>query len=112
MCCRECYDAGYPAHDPTYASKSNPRWYSLPIASHGFYIDCAGCGQRFDSKGLRYCKPECREAGRERLEARTLMAEVGISIDNRRPCQRCGKPIPRWRNGRAVRSDAKLCGRC
>jgi hypothetical protein len=74
----------------------------------GWRLECAGCGRQFESLGLRYCKPECR--GRE--EARKLMAEVGMTVDNRRPCQRCGKPIPRWRNGRAVRADAKMCGRC
>src|SRR5262249_1674392 len=60
----------------------------------------------------RYCKPECRRLSQERLEARALMAEAGMSIDKRQPCQRCGKPIPRWRNGRAVRKDAKTCDRC
>jgi hypothetical protein len=82
------------------------------ISRGGWRIDCAGCGKRFESFGLRYCKPECARVGRERLEARALMAEVGMSIDRRRPCQRCGKPIPRWRNGRAVRKNAKFCGRC
>jgi len=110
--CREGYDAGYPAFDPDYASKNNPRWYSLPIAPHGFYIDCAGCGRRFESLGLRCCSSECTRMAQGRVETRALIAEAGISIDKRRPCQKCGKPIPRWRNGRAVRKDAKTCGRC
>ena len=82
------------------------------ISRGGWRIDCAGYGKRFESFGLRDCKPECRRVGQERLEARALMAEAGMSIDKRQPCQRCGKPIPRWRNGRAVRKDAKTCGRC
>ena len=29
--CREAFDAGFPPYDPSYAEKTNPRWYSLPI---------------------------------------------------------------------------------
>jgi hypothetical protein len=103
-------DSGYLVSAPMTRVSSRER--EDGISRGGWRIDCAGCGKRFESFGLRYCKPECRRAGQERLEARTLMAEVGMSIDKRRPCQRCGGPIPRWRKGRAVRKDAKLCGRC
>src|SRR5215831_11591198 len=47
------------------------------ISRGGWRIDCAGCGKRFESFGLRHCKPGCARVGRERLEARALMAEAG-----------------------------------
>jgi hypothetical protein len=72
--CREAYDAGLPAHDPDYASKSNPRWYSLPMGRHGFLINCGGCGRTFDSKGLRYCSTECERNYRQREERNALLA--------------------------------------
>jgi len=67
--CREAFDNGAPPFDPNYASKNNPRWYSLPIGPQGFYINCAGCGCRFDSKGLRCCSPECERRYRDRQES-------------------------------------------
>jgi hypothetical protein len=57
--CRDAFDAGFPPYDPSYADKTNPRWYSLPIGRHGFLIDCANCKKRFDSVGLRCCSPKC-----------------------------------------------------
>ena len=57
--CREAFDAGFPPYDPSYADKTNPRWYSLPIGRHGFLIDCANCKRRFDSIGLRCCSTKC-----------------------------------------------------
>ena len=55
--CREAYDAGCPPHDPRYHTKGNQLWYRLPLGREGFLIDCAGCGKRFDSSGLRCCSP-------------------------------------------------------
>src|SRR5262249_21903893 len=59
--CRDTYDAGLPAYDPIYGTKSDPRNYSLPMGRRGFLIDCANCGKRFDSVGLRCCTPKCEK---------------------------------------------------
>jgi hypothetical protein len=83
--CREWYDAGNPPYDPLYAD----RFYSLPKGPEGFYINCAGCHRRFDSKGLRCCSPECERA-------------VCSHEDGKRyGCQFCGRRIPKARRGRA-----------
>jgi hypothetical protein len=114
--CRELYDAGsFPAHDPTYHHKNNQRWYRLPPGSHGFLIECFGCGKTFDSKGLRCCSPKCESTYRTRGEVERLKAEAGIEFESKlgpkRKCERegCGKDIPRWRNGRLVSKRAKYC---
>jgi hypothetical protein len=111
--CRTAYDAGLPAHDPTYANKSNPRWYSLPIGRQGFLIDCAGCGKRFDGKGLRCGSPACERCLGERREIERLKAEAGVDYESKlgpkRKCEGCGGDIPRWRNGRKVSAGARFC---
>jgi|AmaraimetFIIA100_FD_contig_31_41790725_length_712_multi_9_in_0_out_0_2 hypothetical protein len=70
------------------------------IMRGGWRIDCAGCGRRFESFGLRYCKPECRRA------------PAASAAPAKRPCQKCGGPNPRWGKSRATRKDAAFCGRC
>jgi hypothetical protein len=111
--CREAYDAGLPSYDPPYANKSNPRWYNLPMGRHGFIIDCAGCGKRFDSKGLRCCSPACERSLGERGEIERLKAEAGVDYESRlgpkRKCEGCGGDIPRWRNGRKVSGKTRFC---
>jgi hypothetical protein len=111
--CREAFDAGLPAHDPTYANKSNPRWYSLPFGRHGFLVDCAGCGRRFDSKGLRCCSPACERSLGERREVERLKAEAGVEYQSRlgprRKCDGCGRDIPNWRKGRRVSKATRFC---
>jgi hypothetical protein len=111
--CREAYDAGWPAYDPNYKSKTNPRWYSLPIGRHGFLIACAGCHKTFDSKGLRCCSTECERDYCRRLEAEAVMAKVGMDAPVKRKCgyHECNGLIPNWRNGRRVRSNycSKQC---
>jgi hypothetical protein len=102
--CREAYDNGFPAYDPAYTNKTNPRWYSLPMGRHGFLIPCAGCGKEFDSKGLRCCSPACERRYRGRSESEDLMTEVGMDKPVKRKCDQCGGDIPNWRNGRRVRS--------
>jgi hypothetical protein len=92
--CREWFDVGNPPYDSHYASKADPRWYSLPTGPHGFLIDCAGCGRRFDSKGLRCCSPECERRYRERQDNAAVMAEVGMEAAAKRKCEECGGPIP------------------
>jgi hypothetical protein len=111
--CREYYDAGWPAYDPHYASKRNPRWYSLPMGRHGFLIECAGCHKTFDSKGLRCCSVECERAYCKRLEAEAVMARVGMDAPVKRKCEHCGGNIPNWRNGRRVPRATRFCSsRC
>ena len=104
--CREWFDAGNPVSDPSYTNKSNPRWYSLPIGPHGFYIDCAGCGKRFDSKGLRCCSTDCERQYRQRGETADLMAEVGMEAPAKRPCQAPGSPAPSRNGAKVGRSRA------
>jgi hypothetical protein len=90
--CREVYDAGAPAFDPDYANKSNPRWYSLSIGPQGFWINCAGCRRRFDSKGLRCCSDVCE---------RKVCNHEDDEVAKTRGCSFCGRRIPKARGNRA-----------
>ena len=112
--CREAYDAGFPPHDPRYHTKGNQRWYALPLGREGFKIDCAGCGKRFDSLGLRCCSIECERGLGQKRETERLKVEAGIEfvskLGPKRKCQTCQGNIPRWRNGRAV-SCSPRCSR-
>jgi hypothetical protein len=106
--CREAFDQGLPAYDPDYASKSNQRWYHLPLGPTGFLIARVGCGQQFDSKGLRACSPACEDAYRRRLE---LAKDPFRPI--KRKCAKCDKDIPNWRKGRRVSRATRFCSdRC
>ena len=108
--CRDAFDAGIPAYDPDYASKSNPRWYSLRIGPQGFHIDCAGCGCRFDSKGPRCCSPECKGVYRDRQGRDRLLADVPFRVVKRKcEYEHCGRGIPNWRNGRRVSKATRFC---
>ena len=108
--CRAWFDAGNPPYDPNYASKSNSRWYSLPMGPTGFYINCAGCGRQFDSRGLRCCSTDCERHYREREDNAALMAEVDMQPPApKRKCQHCGGDIPNWRKGRRVTKAARFC---
>src|SRR4051812_17115758 len=55
--CCQAYDNGFPAH----ASKSHTNWFSQPVGLKGFYINCSGCGKRFDSIGLKCCSVICEQ---------------------------------------------------
>jgi hypothetical protein len=115
--CREAYDAGFPPHDPRYHTKGNQRWYALPLGREGFKIDCAGCGKRFDSLGLRCCSVECERGLGQKRETERLKVEAGIEfvskLGPKRKCQTCQGNIPRWRNGRAVSRRTRFCSpRC
>jgi hypothetical protein len=107
--CREWHDAGNPPWDSHYAGKSNPLWYGLLMGPHGFFIDCASCGKRFDSKGPRCCSIECERRYRERKDNAAIMAEVGMEAAAKRRCEACGGPIPNWRNGRRVSKATRFC---
>jgi hypothetical protein len=110
--CREYYDAGGPPFDPSYASKTNPRWYSLPMGRHGFVIRCFGCDKDFDSKGLRCCSIECERDYLRRRENEQTMAAVDMERPVKRKCEACGGNIPNWRKGRRVSSATKFCSSC
>jgi hypothetical protein len=102
--CREGFDAGAPP-----ASKTGLHWYSLPIGPTGFLVNCAGCGKRFDSRGLRCCSTECERRYRERAENIAAMAEVDMGKPVKRKCEHCDGDIPNWRNGRKVSKAARFC---
>jgi hypothetical protein len=78
---------------------------------HGFYIRCAGCQKDFESRGLRCCSTACERRYCERQENLRVMAEVGIEPSAKRKCEAegCGRPIPKWRNGRRVSSATRFC---
>ena len=77
--CREWFDAD-PAYDPSYASKANSSWYSLPMGKHGLLVPCTNCGKTFDSKGLRCCSTECERGLARRREIDQLRAEAGVEF--------------------------------
>ncbi len=94
--CREAYDAGAPAFDPLYGTKSDPRFYNLPFAPGGFRISCGGCGKGFTSKGLRCC-PSKRDAERERRP----LSQHAPKVDPGRP-SKCEADYRRKAENKAV----------
>jgi hypothetical protein len=81
----------------------------------GWIIQCFGCGNEFDSKGLRCCSAECERRYREHRENEQLMAEAGMDRFVKRKCKAagCGRDIPAWRNGRRVSKATRFCSdRC
>jgi hypothetical protein len=137
--CRDAYDAGWPAYDPDIhePDRRKSNWIPLgklrvvagppvydPLAgsrqlsrgikrrgAHGWIIECFGCGQYFDSTGLRCCSVKCERAYLDRQDAIQAMAEVGMEAPTKRKCQLEGCPhyIPNWRNGRRVSQATKFC---
>ena len=110
--CQDWYDAGNPAlhPEPTIVY----RWrdgHPMRMGARGFLINCARCGQEFDSKGLRCCTPDCERHYRERQDNLAIMAEVGMAPMPKRQCQTCGARIPKWRAGRKVSSATRFCSR-
>lgn len=83
------------------------------VSGGGWRVACRGCGRQFESFGLAYCKPGCRQASHERAESAALMADVGMDAPSKRPCQApgCTGTIPKWRKGRKVSKRAKYCDR-
>jgi hypothetical protein len=112
--CREAYDAGFPRYEPLDYDKLY-RFRSgelMPIGPTGFFIDCASCRKRFDSRGLRCCSIEC-----ERKLSRKQELDVELEADPfrvaKRKCADCGADIPNWRNGRRVSAATRFCSdRC
>jgi hypothetical protein len=110
--CRIGFEAGLPPYDPDYASKTNPRWYSLPIGPTGFRIDCAHCRQWFNSRGLRCCSLDCERDLHRKQELEDELANDPFRAVKRR-CAGCGGNIPNWRNGRRVSKATRFCSdRC
>jgi ribosomal protein L24E len=101
--CRENYDAG------KQPQSSSPQLYSLRPGKTGFFITCAGCAREFESRGLKFCQPECERQQRQRAENQAVMAEVGMEPTQKRRCEKCGRAIPRWRDGRAVSKAVRFC---
>lgn len=100
--CQDWYDAGNPRIEPD----------KKPAAMS---ICCLGCGEEFDSRGLRCCSTDCEHAYREHQDNLAAMAEVGIKPRAKRICERagCNARIPQWRNGRRVSSKTRFCSpRC
>jgi hypothetical protein len=103
--CRSAFDAGAPAYEPPDLG----RFYSLPKGPAGFWIDCAHCGKRFESRGWRTCAVDCRRKAHERRANEADMADAGIEIPTKRKCEQCGDDIPNWRGGRRVSKATRFC---
>jgi hypothetical protein len=107
--CRRAFDEGARTLASDYAAKSNARWYSLPMGKHGFIAQCAGCGRRFDSTGVRCCSDKCERAYLDRQKTITTLHKVGMEVATKRKCHSCGGSIPNWRNGRRVSKATRFC---
>jgi hypothetical protein len=100
--CREAYDAGFPAYDPSYVRKltdvSLAAWWVV-------------AGPSSVEIGSQYYAPiiEAAERKRRRLTRSKVSEEL---IRPRKLCQRCGAKLPVWVNGKHVRSDRKYCTGC
>ena len=91
--------------DPGYIPKTK-----VQTGPTGFYINCANCGRRFESKGLRCCSVECERKLGEKRENVAIMAEVDMELSVvKRKCEKCGANIPIWHNGRRVSKRRKFC---
>jgi hypothetical protein len=100
--CREWFDAG---------NLSYEQQEELARKPSAMTIVCLGCRKEFYSRGLRCCSTDCERSYRERQDNLAVMAEVGIEPAPKRHCANpeCGQTIPKWRNGRRVRSDLRFC---
>src|SRR5262249_22027828 len=85
----------------------NPRLYSLPMGTNGFMIDCAGCGKKFESRGLRCCSADC-ECDRRRQQDLEIELEGSPRAIKPR-CRECGASMKLWRKGRRVSTARKFC---
>jgi hypothetical protein len=88
--------------------KVKGRSFPMQMGPTGFFIDCVGCGRRFESRGLRCCSPECETLCREREETRAIMAGVEMDAPEKKRCF-CGRAIPKWRKGRKVSAKTRFC---
>jgi hypothetical protein len=125
--CREWFDVNNPGLAQEWLERKRAAWRviagppgtvgteyynpGLRSTKAGCLIDCAHCGQEFDSKGLRCCSRDCEQSYRERQHNLAVMAEVGVEPTAKRQCQTCGARIPKWRKGRKVSSATRFCSR-
>jgi hypothetical protein len=104
--CRDTFDAGA----PVFAPPEIDRFFTRPKAGAGFRIDCAHCKRPFSSHGLRCCSIDCERSLCRRHERDRELAGNAFRSP-RPPCETCGVPLPRWRNGRQVSKATKFCSR-
>jgi len=125
--CREWFDVNNPGVAQDWLGRKRAAWRiiagppgtvgtedhdpDLKPTRAGCLIDCAHCGQEFDSKGLRCCSRDCEQSYRARKDNLAVMAEVGMVPTSKRQCQTCGARIPKWRKGRKVSSATRFCSR-
>jgi hypothetical protein len=73
----------------------------------GQFIACAGCGLRFESRGLRYC-PDCYLVLGDPVERKTPSAAARAV--RKQVCQGCGGDLPAYlANGRNARQATVFC---
>jgi len=103
--CRESYDHG--ARPVAYSLRQQ---FSLRMGKVGFWLTCR-CGRAFESKGWKYCSPQCARQAHQQAETAAVLAEVAMEAPTKRRCQKpgCSRSIPNWRHGRKVSSTAKYC---
>ena len=99
---REHYDAGerrVEPFDPFKVTKwrviagDNPGYLvATPMQSRsdGWNVTCQGCGKQFESKGRAFCSKDCKEQSAEREATAAEMAEIGMDLPTKRPCQAPG----------------------
>jgi hypothetical protein len=112
--CRKRFDAGWPVYERP--GDSRHILTRFPVSSrilrqgpHGAIISCAHCHKEFESLGPRCCSRTCERALGERAQNMADMGPLDPVDPGRRHCETCGARIPRWRNGKAVRKDARFC---
>jgi hypothetical protein len=127
--CRQAFDNGFPPYEnrPKLTNEpwrvvvgppgADPGYLApvLPRGTHGFLIQCAGCGKTFDSTGLRCCSADCERRYLKRCENQQLIAEADMERPTKRKCEApgCGRDIPNWRDGRRVSKKTRFCSsRC
>jgi hypothetical protein len=94
--CREWFDAGNPAHCAGQRNvRSDPR-----LEDH-----CPAPGVKLGASYYGAILDRKRPLRRGQTEPTEL-------IRPRRPCQRCGSPLPVWINGKALRNSVKYCEGC
>ena len=94
--CREWFDAGNPPYAPVNVSSVPIRDWKVVAGPPGVNLGASYYGPILDRK---------RPLRRGQTEPTEL-------IRPRRPCQRCGSPLPVWVKGKAVRKSVKYCEGC
>jgi hypothetical protein len=108
-CSARCADylaAGGP-DKATQARRDDPFADRARFGPVGQFITCAGCGLRFESRGLRLC-PDCYAAMGDPVERKAgCGAERAV---RRQACQGCGGDLPAYSTtGRKARQTTTFC---